>query len=89
MRDLLLRPEEIIEVDLHRMPLWEARLVLEDTVTQAPSYVKEIVVIHGFHKGQVLMNMVRKEFKHKRVKGIHIGMNNGETVLLLYERKNP
>lgn len=83
MRDILLNPDQIIEVDLHEMPLWEAKLVLEDTVTQAPDYVKEIVVIHGYHKGQVLMKMVREEFKHKRVKGKHIGMNNGVTVLLL------
>ena len=84
MRDILLKPDQIIEVDLHEMPLWEARLVLEDTLEQAPDYVKEIVVIHGFHKGQVLMKMVREEFKHKRIKGMHIGMNNGETVYLLY-----
>ena len=84
MRDILLQPEQIIEIDLHEMPLWEARLKLEDTINQAPEYVKEVVVIHGYHKGQAILKMVRTEFKHKRIKGMHIGINNGETVLLLY-----
>jgi len=83
MRDFLLRPDQIIEIDLHEMPLWEARLVLEDTLNNAPEDIKEIVVIHGYHKGQAILKMVREDFKHKKIKGMHIGMNNGETVYLL------
>lgn len=82
MRNIFLRPEQIIILDLHEMPLWEAELVLEDALEQAGEDIKEIEVIHGYHKGQVLQKMVR-EFKHKRIKGKHIGMNNGMTVLLL------
>lgn len=48
-----------------------------------PQDIMEVVVIHGYRKGQVLLNMVRKEFKHPRIKQKVIPLNKGITLLLV------
>ena len=70
-------------VDLHTMNTAQARRWLEMKVTSAPREVTEIEVIHGYHGGTALMQMVRKEFKHPRVKAKVLGLNQGCTILLL------
>ena len=48
-----------------------------------PDDILEVVVIHGYRKGQVLLNMVRKDFKHPRIKQKVIPLNKGITLFLV------
>lgn len=65
--DFLIPEDERIIVDLHDMQELEARFYLEKAIDTAEEKIKEIVVIHGYRQGQVILNMVRKEFTHKRI----------------------
>ena len=44
--------ETTIEVDLHNLTVPDGKRTLERTVMSAPHNVKEIIVIHGFHRGK-------------------------------------
>ena len=63
------------------MELLEATYHLEKLFETLPQHIKEVVVIHGYRKGQVLLNMVRKDFKHPRIKKKVIPINRGITLL--------
>ncbi len=81
--DLFILEEDKVTIDLHDMELLEATYHLEKLFETLPSNIKEVIVIHGYHKGQVLLNMVRKEFKHPRIKKKVIPLNKGITLLYL------
>ena len=67
------------------MQVLEAKVYLELEVTRALENIKEIHVIHGYKKGRALLNMVRKDFKHERVKNMRLTFFNlGMTILELY-----
>ena len=78
---LFITDEQRVTIDLHDMELLEATYHLEKLFETLPEDIKEVVVIHGYHKGQVLLNMVRKDFKHPRIKKKVIPMNKGITLL--------
>lgn len=78
-----LLPNQVMTVDLHQMDAKTAKDFLYARVTRAPKTVREIEVIHGFHGGTALQNMVRKSFKHPRVEKIVLGLNPGSTILIL------
>ena len=61
----------------------EAEYFLDKFITTAPSNIKQINVIHGYKKGQVLLNMVRNKFKHPRIKKKVIPFNKGVTIIYL------
>ena len=81
--DFLISKEDKLEIDLHDMQVLEAEYYLDKLITTAPSNIKEIIVIHGYKKGQVLLNMVRHTFKHNRIKEKVIPYNKGITLLFL------
>jgi len=84
MLDELLVPEDKrITIDLHDMELLEARYHLDILFETLPEDIMEVVVIHGYRKGQVLLNMVRKEFNHPRIKQKVIPFNKGITLFLV------
>ena len=64
----------VIELDIHGM--------YEDLST-VDQKVQEVVVIHGYHKGQVLKNMVRTRLKHPRIASKLVSLNEGQTRLIL------
>lgn len=71
-------------IDIHGMYKLDAMLLLEDTIEDIPLEEKvEIEVVHGYRGGEVLLNMVRKELKHKRIKKRIISMNKGITILVI------
>ena len=78
-----MRQNEIITIDLHAMNTAEAKKWLDIKVSAAPKDVKEIEVIHGYHGGTALMQMVRKSFHHPRVKSKILGLYQGSTILIL------
>lgn len=75
--------EDKLEIDLHDMQCLEAEYYLDKFITTAPENIKQITVIHGYKKGQVLLDMVRKEFKHPRIKKKVIPFNQGTTIFYL------
>ena len=81
--DLLIPEDKRITIDLHDMELEEAKYHLDKLFETLPDDIMEIVVIHGYRKGQVLLNMVRKEFKHPRIKKKIIPINKGITLFLV------
>ncbi len=83
LEDMFIADDEKIILDLHDMQEAEARFYLERAIDTATYKIKEIVVIHGYHKGQTIMNMVRKEFKHERIEKKVIPYNKGVTLIYL------
>lgn len=81
--DFLIPEDEKIELDLHDMQVDEARFYLEQTIEKAEYKIKLIVVVHGYRKGQAILNMVRHEFKHKRIEKKVIPFNKGMTLIFL------
>ena len=51
-------------IDLHGLTKEEARAELLHLFNLLDASVDCVVVIHGYSKGSVLKNMVRKEFSH-------------------------
>ena len=81
--DFLIPNEDKLEIDLHDMQVPEAEYYLDKFITTAPENIKEIIVVHGYKKGTALLNMVRKDFKHDRIKEKVIPYNKGITLLIL------
>lgn len=81
--DLLIPEDKRVTIDLHDMELAEARYYLDKLFETLPDDILEIVVIHGYRKGQVLLNMVRREFNNPRIKQKVIPMNKGVTLFLV------
>ena len=74
---------ETLTLDLHGMDSAQAKKWLASRVTGAPRQVRQILVIHGYRGGTALQNMVRKSFRHPRVERVILGLNPGETLLIL------
>lgn len=81
--DLLIPEESRVTIDLHNMELLEAKYYLDKLFETLPEDILEVVVIHGYRKGQVLLNMVRKDFNHPRIKQKVIPLNKGITLFLV------
>lgn len=74
----------ILEINIHTMNRFQAKALIDSKLKKAKSDVYRIRVIHGFHGGTALREMVRKEYRgHPKVKRIEIGINQGETDLVL------
>lgn len=86
--DMFITDEERIVLDLHDMQQDEARFYLERAIDTADYKIKEIVVIHGYRKGQTILNMIRKDFKHKRIEKKIIPFNKGITLIFLKDQKH-
>jgi DNA-nicking Smr family endonuclease len=71
-------------VDLHGMTVNEAKKYLIQKIKSVPKKTTEIEVIHGFHGGSALLQMVRT-FKHPRVQRKILSLNQGATVFILTE----
>lgn len=87
MRGYTGRPQAgIVEVDIHGMTCQQAKRCLDSQLMRASGSVYRIKVIHGYNSGTELRDMVRKEYKkHKKVIRIELGLNQGETTLVLRE----
>lgn len=70
-------------VDLHQLLVEEARILLVQQLDMLPISIKEVKVIHGFHHGNALLDMLKKDFKHKRISSKYRGMNKGITIFYL------
>lgn len=86
--DIFIPETDKIILNLHDMEKQEALFYLEKAIDTAEDNIKEIVVIHGYRKGQVLLNAVRNEFTHERIEKKIIPFNKGITLIYLKSRKN-
>ena len=74
------------EIDVHNMTKVQAITAIDARLRRTDSAVYQLRVIHGFHSGTVLRDAVRAHYKnHPKVRRIELGMNPGETTLILRE----
>ncbi len=73
-----------LEVDVHTMTRVQAITAIDAKLRRTDTSVYRLRVIHGYHGGTVLRDAVRAHYKdHPRVKRIELGLNPGETDLIL------
>lgn len=76
----------ILELDLHGKNTYQAKVALEAALRRAGAGTYRIRIIHGYHGGTVLRDMVRREYgAHPRVKWVEGGFDPGITDLVLRE----
>ncbi len=74
------------EIDVHNMTRTQAITAIDARLRRANASVYRLRVIHGYHGGTVLRDAVRAHYKgHPKVLRIEIGLNPGETDLVLRE----
>lgn len=74
----------IVELDIHGMTVYQARIAIDAALRRAKTGTYRIRVIHGYHSGTALRDMVRKEYAGK-VRRVELGLNDGSTDLVLRE----
>ncbi|MDD4848365.1 MAG: Smr/MutS family protein [Bacteroidales bacterium] len=76
----------ILKIDIHGLTAQEAKEKVQEMVKKAPRNVQKIVVVHGYHNGTVLSEMVRRQIRSPRIVDIIPAVgNDGETVIWLKE----
>ena len=75
-----------ITIDLHTQTAESARKLLTSRLKSLPKDVKEVVVVHGYHGGTVLRDMVRG-YKNPKIERKIIGLNMGETIYIIKQQK--
>ena len=74
------------EIDIHRMTKVQAIAAIDAKLKQADKSVYSIRIVHGYHGGTVLRDAVRARYAgHPKVKRVELGLNPGETTLILRE----
>ncbi len=74
------------EINVHNMTKVQALTAIDAALRRANAGVYRIRVIHGYHGGTVLRDAVRAHYaKHPKVRRIELGLNPGETDLILRE----
>ncbi len=76
----------IVEIDIHGLTEQIAIKTLEKFIVSCDKTVSEIIVIHGYHSGNKLKDMVRNpnKLRSKKIRRRKLTMNQGETILELY-----
>ena len=81
-----LNQSAFMELDVHNMNKVQAVAALDAALRRAGSGVYRLRVIHGYHDGTVLRDALRAHAaKHPKVKRVELGLNPGETDLILRE----
>jgi len=76
----------IIELDIHGMTKYQAKLCIDSQLKKANASIYRIRIIHGYHGGTQLKEMVQKDYRnHKKVIRVELGLNLGTTDLILRE----
>ena len=74
------------ELDVHNMTRVQAITAIDAVLRRADAGVYRLRIIHGYHAGTVLRDAVRSHYaSHPKVKRIELGLNQGETDLILRE----
>ena len=76
----------IIEIDIHNMTVTQAAVAVDAKIRRAGGSVYRVRVIHGYHGGTALRDMVRSRYRgNQKVLRIENGVNPGCTDLVLRE----
>ena len=76
----------ILELDLHGMNTYQAKIAIDSQLKRANQGVDRRRLIHGYHGGTALRDMIRETYRHHpRVLRVELGLNPGETDLVLRE----
>ena len=74
----------IVEIDVHGMSQYQTQTMLNAALKKASQGTYMIRVIHGYHNGTVLRQMIRRVYRtHPRVLRIEVSLNAGITELIL------
>jgi DNA-nicking Smr family endonuclease len=77
-------PTGILKLDVHEMNCFQAKTYIDSHLKQAKNDIYVIRVIHGYHGGTALRDMIRKEYrKNCKVKRIELSLNPGITDFIL------
>lgn len=71
-----------VKIDLHGETVDSAQRILTQRLKSLPKDTQEVVVVHGFHGGTALREMVRK-YKNSRIERKILGLNQGETIFII------
>ena len=72
------------EIDVHEMTRQQAVAAIDARLRRCRGDVYRLRVIHGYHGGTALRDEVRKHYAHhEKVKRLEIGLNQGQTDLIL------
>lgn len=74
----------IVELNVHGMTVYQARIAIDAALRRANGGTYRIRVIHGYHGGTALRQLVRKEYAGKVLR-VELGLNQGVTDLVLRE----
>lgn len=80
--------EGIRTIDVHGLNKFQAKTYIDSQLKQADGYVYRLRILHGYRGGTELRDMIRKEYgpaKQKKILRIELGLNPGETDLVLRE----
>lgn len=76
----------IIEIDVHGMTKAQATALIDARLKQAGPSVYRLRIIHGYHGGTELKDEIRRRYrKHSKVIRMELGLNQGQTDLILRE----
>ena len=76
----------ILELDLHGMNTYQAKIAIDSQLKRAKGSVYRLRLIHGYRGGTALRDMIRETYRrHPRVLRVELGLNPGETELVLRE----
>jgi DNA-nicking Smr family endonuclease len=78
----------IIEIDLHGMNCYQAKTCIDSKLRKINGSVYKIRLIHGYHGGSDLKNMIWDEYsngRHPKVIKVKPGSNPGITELVMKE----
>ena len=84
----MLNSSGIVEIDVHGRTAAEAKKQIDCLLRNAGGAVYRIRVIHGYHGGTRISQMVSEEYsygRHEKVKRVQGGNNPGITELVLRE----
>jgi len=76
----------IKEIDIHGLTKAQGKILIDNQLKRATSDIYRLRIIHGYRGGTELRDMVRSVYrKHPKVLRISVGLNQGETDLVLRE----
>ena len=73
------------EIDLHGKNVYQARVAIDSAIRRAGAEVYRIRVIHGYHGGNALRELVDSYAAHPRVRRVERGANAGSAEIILRE----
>jgi len=76
----------ILELDLHGRNTYQAKIAIDAALKRAKAGTYRIRLIHGYHGGTALRDLIRAQYRsHPRILRLELGLNPGETDLVLRE----